>query len=224
MQREKALAEFRAGKYTTLVATDVAARGLHLNSLEHIVNYDFPPSLAQYVHRVGRAGRGQGSNSGTAFSFFTRNLRVLAPDLCVLLDKAGQKVDHHLRALAEEVAAGGGGSPAGEERDTEDAAVEEEEEEEDREGELQDQPGDAEEQPASDSGASIQSAVQEDDDVNRDEEVFGAVPLARFNPAAVLESNNNKARTPSEPRPRHKRVRPRGTRGGGKPKKTQQGT
>ena len=48
-ERQRALAQFRAGKTTTLVATDVAARGLHIKRLPHIINYDFPPSLEQCV-------------------------------------------------------------------------------------------------------------------------------------------------------------------------------
>lgn len=55
-----------------LVATDVAARGLDIRALPYVVNYDFPGSLATYVHRVGRTGRL--AAHGHAYSFFTRNL------------------------------------------------------------------------------------------------------------------------------------------------------
>jgi superfamily II DNA/RNA helicase len=50
-EREAALADFRAGKVAVLVATDVAARGLHIRGLPYVVNYDFPPNLETYVHR-----------------------------------------------------------------------------------------------------------------------------------------------------------------------------
>lgn len=55
-EREASLRGFRAGKVQVLVATDVAARGLHVRHLPYIVNYDFPSNLEAYVHRVGRTG------------------------------------------------------------------------------------------------------------------------------------------------------------------------
>jgi superfamily II DNA/RNA helicase len=56
-QREKALARFDAGKVTTLVATDVAARGLDVDDITHVINFDPPEEPAVYTHRVGRTGR-----------------------------------------------------------------------------------------------------------------------------------------------------------------------
>ena len=65
-QRERALARFRAGKVTTLVATDVAARGLDLTDITHVINFDPPADDKGYVHRVGRTGRaGRGGNGIT---------------------------------------------------------------------------------------------------------------------------------------------------------------
>lgn len=100
-KRNKALADFRAGKYTCLIATDVAGRGLHIDALEHVVNYDFPPSLAQYAHRVGRCGRGK-EKRGSALSFFTKNLSSMAPDLVKLLIACEQPVDPNLKSMADE--------------------------------------------------------------------------------------------------------------------------
>lgn len=60
VQRDKALAEFAAGKSAVLVATDVAARGLHVPAVRTVVNYDLPLLPEEYVHRVGRAGHGGG--------------------------------------------------------------------------------------------------------------------------------------------------------------------
>ncbi|CAE7205145.1 ddx17, partial [Symbiodinium pilosum] len=108
VKREKALREFKAGSLQLLVATDVAARGLHVKHLRYVINYDFPPNLEQYCHRIGRTGRD--GESGTAFSFFTRNLSPLSRDLITLLERSGQKVDQHLRALAEGKAAPTAGS------------------------------------------------------------------------------------------------------------------
>ena len=64
--RERALARFRSGKVTTLVATDVAARGLDLTDITHVINFDPPEDHTGYVHRVGRTGRaGRGGNGIT---------------------------------------------------------------------------------------------------------------------------------------------------------------
>lgn len=64
--RTKALADFKQGKITALVATDIAARGLDIEYLPYVVNYDLPQIAEDYVHRIGRTGRAQ--NSGQAIS------------------------------------------------------------------------------------------------------------------------------------------------------------
>jgi superfamily II DNA/RNA helicase len=66
-QREKALAKFQAGGRATLVATDVAARGIDVDGITHVVNYDAPPDREAYVHRVGRTGRAGESGTGITF-------------------------------------------------------------------------------------------------------------------------------------------------------------
>ena len=78
--------EFRSGKVQVLVATDVAARGLHIRGLPYVVNYDFPPTVEQYIHRAGRAGRL--ASNGHCYSFFTRNFAPLAQPLLELLQVA----------------------------------------------------------------------------------------------------------------------------------------
>jgi ATP-dependent RNA helicase RhlE len=65
--RERALAKFHSGKATTLVATDVAARGLDLVEITHVINYDPPEDDKGYVHRVGRTGRAGRAGSGITF-------------------------------------------------------------------------------------------------------------------------------------------------------------
>jgi superfamily II DNA/RNA helicase len=63
--RERALERFRSGKVTTLVATDVAARGLDLEAIAHVINYDPPEDTKGYIHRVGRTGRAGATGQGT---------------------------------------------------------------------------------------------------------------------------------------------------------------
>jgi superfamily II DNA/RNA helicase len=65
--RERALRRFRSGNVTTLVATDVAARGLDLEAISHVINYDPPEDSKGYVHRVGRTGRAGRSGQGVTF-------------------------------------------------------------------------------------------------------------------------------------------------------------
>jgi superfamily II DNA/RNA helicase len=66
-QRERALGKFRDGKVTTLIATDVAARGLDLSDITHVIQYDPPEDGKAYVHRVGRTGRAGRSGRGVTF-------------------------------------------------------------------------------------------------------------------------------------------------------------
>jgi superfamily II DNA/RNA helicase len=66
-QRERALARFQAGEVRTLVATDVAARGIDVDGVAHVINFDPPADREGYVHRVGRTGRAGHSGVGTTF-------------------------------------------------------------------------------------------------------------------------------------------------------------
>ena len=68
-QREAALKDFRAGKTRVLVATDVAARGIDIESVSHVINYDIPEAPEDYVHRIGRTGRA--GSTGRAITLFT---------------------------------------------------------------------------------------------------------------------------------------------------------
>ena len=67
--RQRALDGFRSGKYKILVATDVAARGLDVEDITHVINYDIPPTADDYVHRIGRTARA--SKEGDAITFVT---------------------------------------------------------------------------------------------------------------------------------------------------------
>ena len=66
-QREKALARFESGRVDTLVATDVAARGIDVRGITHVINYDAPAAREDYVHRVGRTARAGASGVGITF-------------------------------------------------------------------------------------------------------------------------------------------------------------
>ena len=66
-QRQRSLESFKSGKASVLVATDVAARGIHVNDVTHVINYDLPGSFEDYVHRIGRTGRGE--KKGIALTF-----------------------------------------------------------------------------------------------------------------------------------------------------------
>ena len=68
-QRTQALAGFKSGRYPVLVATDIAARGIDVEALSHVVNFDVPAAPDDYIHRVGRTGRAE--MTGEAFTFVT---------------------------------------------------------------------------------------------------------------------------------------------------------
>jgi superfamily II DNA/RNA helicase len=87
-QRERTLARYREGLFPVLVATDVAARGLDIPSISHVINYDLPESPADYVHRIGRTGRA--GRSGVAFSFVGEGQKSLVRDIERLI---GRTVD-----------------------------------------------------------------------------------------------------------------------------------
>ncbi|MDZ8171096.1 DEAD/DEAH box helicase [Microbacterium xanthum] len=74
-QREKTVGQLRSGKLDILVATDVAARGLDVERISHVVNYDIPTDTESYVHRIGRTGRA--GRTGDAISFVTPKERWL---------------------------------------------------------------------------------------------------------------------------------------------------
>src|SRR4029077_10894724 len=73
-QRERSLAQFESGRASTLVATDVAARGLDVDDITHVINFDPPHTDEDYVHRVGRTGRA--GRSGTGVTFVTPEQRA----------------------------------------------------------------------------------------------------------------------------------------------------
>merc|ERR1712233_263529 len=90
-EREQALEDFKTGRMPILVATAVAARGLDIPNVMHVVNYDMPKELEEYVHRIGRTGRV--GNTGRATSFFDYHEDgAIARSLVRVLTDAGQMV------------------------------------------------------------------------------------------------------------------------------------
>ncbi len=84
--RERALERFRGGKVTTLVATDVAARGLDLDAISHVINYDPPEDGKGYVHRVGRTGRAGRSGQG---------ITLVLPEQQAEVSRVAKMLGHH---------------------------------------------------------------------------------------------------------------------------------
>ncbi len=69
-QRQRALSRFKSGQVRVLVATDVAARGIHVDNVTHVINYDLPNTFEDYVHRIGRTGRA--NHDGAALTFVNK--------------------------------------------------------------------------------------------------------------------------------------------------------
>ncbi|KAK5974143.1 ATP-dependent RNA helicase DDX3Y [Trichostrongylus colubriformis] len=101
-EREKHLDSFRSGVTPVMVATAVAARGLDIPNVKHVINYDLPAEIDEYVHRIGRTGRV--GNIGLATSFFNEKNRNIARDLMDLIVEANQELPDWLERVAGDVA------------------------------------------------------------------------------------------------------------------------
>ncbi len=77
--RQRALANFKSNEIRVLIATDIAARGIDINQLELVINYDLPDVAETYVHRIGRTGRA--GNNGVALTFCSPDERVMLKDI-----------------------------------------------------------------------------------------------------------------------------------------------
>ncbi|XP_061483453.1 ATP-dependent RNA helicase DDX3X isoform X2 [Rhineura floridana] len=106
--REEALHQFRSGRSPILVATAVAARGLDISNVKHVINFDLPSDIEEYVHRIGRTGRV--GNLGLATSFFNERNINITKDLLDLLVEAKQEVPSWLENMAYEQHHKGGSS------------------------------------------------------------------------------------------------------------------
>jgi ATP-dependent RNA helicase RhlE len=92
-QRERALAAFRNGKVKTLIATDIAARGIDVDGITHVINYDLPNVPESYVHRIGRTARA--GAEGFAISFCDHEERAYLRDIERLIRMSLPSTDKH---------------------------------------------------------------------------------------------------------------------------------
>eukprot|EP01120_Amphizonella_sp_Union-15-10_P006485 TRINITY_DN2095_c0_g1_i2.p1 TRINITY_DN2095_c0_g1~~TRINITY_DN2095_c0_g1_i2.p1 ORF type:complete len:525 (+),score=96.22 TRINITY_DN2095_c0_g1_i2:53-1627(+) len=102
IEREAALEAFRDKRINILVATSVAARGLDIDHITHVVNYDFPENIDEYVHRIGRTGRA--GNIGKAISFITSDMvsdMNMMHKLHKLLQETKQKVPDFIESAVK---------------------------------------------------------------------------------------------------------------------------
>ncbi|MEO8110234.1 MAG: helicase-related protein, partial [Ginsengibacter sp.] len=91
--RQKALTNFKEGKIRVLVATDIAARGIDVDDLTHVINFELPNIPETYVHRIGRTGRA--GASGTALSFCDMEERAFLRDIHKLIDQTIPVIEDH---------------------------------------------------------------------------------------------------------------------------------
>jgi len=98
-ERDWVLQEFRDSKAPILVATDVASRGLDVDDIKFVINYDYPACSEDYVHRIGRTARA--SKTGTAYTFFTPANMKQAKDLIDVLREARQQIAPKLLQMCD---------------------------------------------------------------------------------------------------------------------------
>lgn len=97
--RDQTIADFKNKVRTILIATSVAGRGIHVNNLVLVINYDCPNHLEDYVHRVGRTGRA--GNKGTAITFITPQEEQYAGDMVKALKQSKMPIPAELQKLAD---------------------------------------------------------------------------------------------------------------------------
>uniref|UniRef100_H9GRZ9 RNA helicase n=1 Tax=Anolis carolinensis TaxID=28377 RepID=H9GRZ9_ANOCA len=99
-ERDWVLNEFKHGKAPILIATDVASRGLDVEVVKFAINYDYPNSSEDHIHRIGRTARS--TKTGTAYTFFTPNNIKQVSDLISVLREANQAINPKLLQLVED--------------------------------------------------------------------------------------------------------------------------
>lgn len=106
-ERQWSLRQFREGKQDILIATDIASKGLDLENIKHVINFDMPEDIENYVHRIGRTGRG--NKKGTSTTFVNKSCATTTLlDLKHLLIEAKQIVPEILLSIEDDVGLNGG--------------------------------------------------------------------------------------------------------------------
>ena len=110
-QRQQAINGFRDGKYDILVATDIAARGIDVSEISHVINFDMPDTVDAYTHRIGRTGRAH--QTGEAFTFVSSEDEAMVREIENVLGKRIERRSHDSTAMVDgpaEYAAANGSS------------------------------------------------------------------------------------------------------------------
>ena len=98
-ERDSIIKAFKTGESRILIATDVASRGLDVKDISHVVNYDFPKQVEDYIHRIGRTARA--GARGVAITFFTQKDGRQARELVRVMKETKQEVPQALQMIAE---------------------------------------------------------------------------------------------------------------------------
>lgn len=109
-QRTKAMHDFKSGRLRVLVATDIAARGIDVDDITHVINYDLPNEPECYVHRIGRTGRA--GAEGKAYSFCAADERNLLRGIERLTRRRVEVMDHQYHSEKAKAATGAAAEPA----------------------------------------------------------------------------------------------------------------
>ncbi len=108
--RTKAIKDFKTGKIKVLVATDIAARGIDIDNISHVINFELPNEPESYVHRIGRTARA--GAEGTAFSFCSAEERNFLRDIERLIRQKIEVMDHTFHSETAKNAVGAAAKPA----------------------------------------------------------------------------------------------------------------
>ena len=107
--RTKAISDFKSGKVKVLVATDIAARGIDIDNISHVINFELPNEPESYVHRIGRTARA--GAKGIAYSFCAADERDYLRSIEKLINKKIEVMDHALHSDAAQNATGAAAKP-----------------------------------------------------------------------------------------------------------------
>jgi ATP-dependent RNA helicase DDX41 len=100
-ERVASITKFKQGSADVLCATDVAGKGLDFDSIQHVINFDMPEEIENYVHRIGRTGRRGKTGRATTFVSLKDNSETILLDLKYLLKEAKQKIPPVLQAIED---------------------------------------------------------------------------------------------------------------------------